>query len=92
MSGKNGFPPGLAVEVIEIGETGLRLDLGAESVWLSYADFPWFISQPTELVRNVQRPSAGHLYWPALDIDLSLASIRDPAAFPLMAQPHFLLE
>ena len=85
MSGKNGFPPSLGVEVVEIDESGLRLDLGTESLWLSYADFPWFADQPAELVRAVERPAPEHLYWPALDIDLSLASIRDPSTFPLIA-------
>lgn len=87
MSGKNGFPPSLAIEVVEIGVDGLSIDLGTERLRLAYADFPWFVDQPEELVRAVERPSVEHLYWPLLDIDLSIASIRDPSAFPLMAQP-----
>jgi hypothetical protein len=35
---------------------------------------------------KVERPSADHLYWPQLDIDLSVHSIRDPAAFPLISR------
>jgi hypothetical protein len=31
-------------------------------------------------------PSAHHLYWPDLDIDLAVESIRDPASFPLVSK------
>jgi len=31
----------------------------------------------------VEWPSEKHIYWPNLDIDLSIDSIRDPLAFPL---------
>jgi hypothetical protein len=34
----------------------------------------------------VERPTEDHLYWKQLDIDLSLQSIRNPAAFPLIAR------
>jgi hypothetical protein len=37
-------------------------------------------------VLNVQRLSADHLYWPDLDVDLSISSILDPARFPLVAR------
>ena len=35
---------------------------------------------------NVQRLSEDHLYWPDLDVDLSISSIQDPASFPLVAR------
>jgi hypothetical protein len=35
---------------------------------------------------NGERPSANHLYWPQLDLDLSVRSIRQPADFPLMSR------
>jgi len=34
----------------------------------------------------VERPQSHHLYWPDLDIDLAVDSIRDPAKFPLIAK------
>jgi hypothetical protein len=30
-------------------------------------------------------PSANHLYWPLLDVDLSVESVRNPEAFPLVS-------
>jgi len=53
---------------------------------LELADFPWLVGAGAEQISDVQRPSAEHLYWPALDIDLAVAVLRDPAAFPLIAK------
>ncbi|WP_414026616.1 DUF2442 domain-containing protein [Cyanobium sp. ATX-6F1] len=39
-----------------------------------------------EQVANVLRPTEDHLYWPDLDVDLSVASIRHPSEFPLQAR------
>lgn len=36
---------------------------------------------------NVEWPGADHLYWPDLDIDLSVRSIEAPAEFPLISRP-----
>ena len=38
-----------------------------------------------EQIATVQWPSPDHLYWPLLDVDLSVQSLRDPAAFPLVS-------
>jgi len=77
--------PILEVEIANIGSDGFTLSLGGERLFLSYADFPWFAGAAAVQLRNVIHPSADHLYWPSLDIDLSVASIRDPAAFPLVS-------
>ena len=37
-------------------------------------------------VLNVVRPSGPYLYWPDLDVDLSLDSIRHPGRYPLKAK------
>ena len=39
-----------------------------------------------EKLSDVQWPTLDHLYWPQLDVDLSVASIRDPSAFPLVSR------
>lgn len=73
------------VEILYLTRHGFSLVLDGEALPLRFADFPWFKGIPLEELRAVQRPAAGHLYWPALDVDLSLESIRDPAALPLVA-------
>ena len=77
--------PILEIELVCIGADGFTLSLGGERLFLSYADFPWFAGVAAAQLRDVTRPSADHLYWPTLDIDLSVASVRDPAAFPLVS-------
>ena len=64
---------------------GFWVELGNEKLYADYADFPWFAGATPAQIEDVRRPSADHLYWPASDIDLSVASLRDPAAFPLIA-------
>jgi hypothetical protein len=33
----------------------------------------------------VERPTENHLYWPQLDVDVSVESLRNPEAFPLVS-------
>lgn len=73
-------------EVTQVSKHGLWLLLGDEELFLPFGEFPWFKSATIEQLCNVERPSDNHLFWPALDIDLSVESIRDPSAFPLVAK------
>ena len=41
---------------------------------------------PVGHILNVEEPTAGHYYWPDLDVDLSLQIIRNPERFPLKAK------
>jgi len=36
----------------------------------------------------LERPSPDHLYWPELDVDLSVRSIEHPEEFPLTWHAH----
>ena len=76
----------LAAEVTHVSRHGFWLLLNGEELLLPFADFPWFRQATIEQLSDVSWPSPDHLYWPRLDVDLSLASIRDPAAFPLVAR------
>lgn len=74
------------VEITNISDNGVWILVGDEELFLSHDDFPWFKSSRVEDVLNVELLSPTHLYWPALDIDLSTASIKDPDRFPLKAR------
>ena len=39
-----------------------------------------------EQLTSIEWPTPDHLYWPLLDVDLSLASIRNPSQFPLQSK------
>jgi len=62
--------------------------VGGEELFLPFEQFPWFREASIEEISVVERQTADHLYWPLLDIDLSVESIRTPAAFPLIARPR----
>ena len=73
-------------EVTNVSQHGLWLLLGREELFLPFEQFPWFQDAPIGKVLHVEQPSAQHLYWPELDIDLAVESIRHPKQFPLVSQ------
>lgn len=75
----------LTAEVTHVSAHGLWLLLGGEELALPFAEFPWFKSATIEQLFDVERPTANHLYWPRLDIDIAVESIRNPQAFPLIS-------
>ena len=81
--------PGIATsgaEVTNISKHGLWLLLGDEELFVPFEQFPWFKKATVEQIMQVEWPTADHLYWPLMDVDLSVASIRNPSAFPLMSR------
>jgi hypothetical protein len=72
----------LAVEVTHVSKHGFWILISDEELLIPFEQFPWFRKATIEQISEVQRPTLDHLYWPALDIDLSVQSIRNPAAFP----------
>lgn len=48
--------------------------------------FPWFLDATIAQILDLERPHAGHLRWPRLDIDLSVESIEHPGRFPLKSR------
>jgi hypothetical protein len=75
-----------AVEVTNVSINGFWLLLHREEVFVPFTQFPWFRNASIGTLTNVKWPSPDHLYWPDLDIDLAIASIRHPESFPLVSQ------
>jgi hypothetical protein len=73
-------------EVTNVSQHGLWLLLGREELFLAFEHFPWFKEAPIGKVLRVEQLSAQHLYWPQLDIDLAVESIRHPEQFPLVSR------
>jgi hypothetical protein len=71
------------VEVASISRDGFWLHLDGRELFLSFREFPWFAEAAVNKIVNVLRPSPDHLYWPDLDVDLSVESIDHPERFPL---------
>jgi Protein of unknown function (DUF2442) len=75
-----------AAEVTHISRHGFWVLLGGEELMLSYDLFPWFKQATVEQITHLEHPSPNHLYWPGLDVDLSVDSIRRPHEFSLVSR------
>lgn len=75
----------LEAEVTHISKHGVWLLLGERELFMAFEHFPWFREASVAAVQDVQWQHARHLYWPQLDVDLSVESIEHPERFPLIA-------
>ena len=73
-------------EVTHVSKYGFWLLLDSEELLVPFEQFPWFKKATIEQLSEVLWPTPDHLYWPQLDADLSVQSIRDPSAFPLVSK------
>ncbi len=71
------------VEVANISAPGFWLFLGDRELFVPFRELPWFADAAVSKILSVQRPQADHLFWPDLDVDLSVESIEYPERFPL---------
>lgn len=74
------------VEVTNISQHGFWLLLNDEELFLPFSEFPWFKEAAVSKIVHVELPSSNHLYWPELDVDLAVESIRRPEQFPLISR------
>lgn len=73
------------IEVTNVSQNGFWLMIGDEELFLPFTEFPWFKSATISNILHVELVGTEHLYWPQLDIDLSVESIRHPEQFPLVS-------
>lgn len=76
----------VSVEVTNISRHGLWLLVRDEELFLPFDEFPWFKDASLQAILNVERQGPDHLHWPALDVDLTLESIRQPEKYPLVSK------
>src|SRR5262245_66627334 len=74
------------VEVTNVSPHGFWLFVGGRELFVSFKDFPWFKDASIGQITRVELPSAHHLYWPDLDIDLAVESLTHPERHPLISQ------
>lgn len=67
-----------AAEVTHVSKSSFWLYLDTEALLVPFEHFAWFKIAPTEQLSDIEWPKANHLYWPQLDADLSVESIRNP--------------
>ena len=78
--------PILEIEVTNISGHGFWILLNDRELCVPFSEFPWFKEATVEQICNVEWPSLRHLYWPSLDIDLSVDSIEHPERYPLVSR------
>jgi hypothetical protein len=69
-----------------VSAKGFWLLLDERELFLPFSKFPWFREATVGQILNVSRPSAHHLYWPEIDVDLAVESIEHPERYPLVSR------
>ncbi len=82
MRGKSTSKP----EVIGITAHGIWILVRGVEYFASFNDFPWFKNATVAAIYSLTESHPGHLYWSHLDVDLHIDSLKNPAAFPLLAK------
>jgi hypothetical protein len=75
-------------EVTSINKLGFWLQFGAEELYLSFDEFPRFERATVAQIVNVVCASSSRVYWPDLELDLALDTIRNPLARDLHRASH----
>ncbi len=73
-------------EVQGITQFGIWILVYDKEYFLSYDQFPWFKDAKIKEILEVKEQGTNHLYWPLLDVDLSLNILKHPERFPLIAK------
>jgi hypothetical protein len=73
-------------EVTNVSQHGFWLLIDGRELFLPFDKFPWFRDVPIGHLFKVEQLHSSHLYWPDLDIDLSVESIEFPERFPLISK------
>lgn len=73
-------------EVTNISQHGFWLLIDDRELFLPFDVFPWFKTATVEAILKVERPQPEHLFWPELDVDLTVDSIERPENYPLKAR------
>lgn len=71
------------IEVSHISIHGLWICFEDREYFLPYEVYPWFKDAKISEIQNLKLLHGKHLYWPDLDIDLVLESLKFPEKYPL---------
>lgn len=74
------------IEIQSISRFGIWILVKGKEYLLSYEQFPWFKDAKVGQIINVILSATGNLYWPDLDVDLSVDILEHPVRFPLIAK------
>ncbi len=69
-------------KVTSINRYGFWMQCGEEELYLPFVEFPWFEHATVPQICAVRYVSSTRLYWPELDLDFAIESLRNPIASP----------
>lgn len=72
------------VEVTNISQHGFWILAGESEYFLDFENYPWFKDSRISEITNLKLSHGHHLYWPDLDVDLSLEILESPEKYPLV--------
>ncbi|MFI4910488.1 MAG: DUF2442 domain-containing protein [Sedimentisphaeraceae bacterium JB056] len=73
-------------EVTNIYQHGFWILVEGNEYFLSFEDFPWFKDAKISEITDFEFMHGHLLYWPQLDVDLSLEIIENPEKYPIVLQ------
>jgi hypothetical protein len=76
--------PGIStseIEVVQIDSHGFWLHIKGKEYFLTYEQYPWFKEAKIKDILNVQLLHGNHIYWPDLDVDLSIDILSNPEKY-----------
>ena len=86
-TGKSGkLGQNTSAEISNVSTTGFWLLIADKEGFFPFEKFPWFRQARIRELMNVELQSPNHLYWPDLDVDLSVESIDHPELFPFVSR------
>ncbi len=71
-------------EVVSVSKHGFWLNVNDTEYFLPFERFPWFRGVGRAELGLVELLHDTHLYWPDLDVDLTLDIIEEPEKYPLV--------
>src|SRR3989344_781494 len=72
------------IEVLNVSRQGLWLYVMGAEYFLPYSEYPWFKEATITQIHHVKLIRDYRLEWPALDVEIEIASLKSPAQYPLV--------
>lgn len=76
----------LKPEITNVSQHGFWIFLEGKEYFLPFDKFPWFKKAGISDLTRVELLHKTHLYWPKLDVDLSINIIENPEKYKLIAR------
>ena len=76
----------LKPEVTNISQHGFWILIAGREYFLPFEQFPWFKEANIGQLTKIELLHKTHLYWPKLDVDLSINIIENPEKYKLITR------